>query len=398
MLTVQEPESRQEYGTAKGWRLFIYIFVPPLILLFLAVPIIMWGKNDAQLGFQIGLSALMLGFAGFLVYGLLETIKAKHIITTDKLIYEGILRRKELSLARIKGYRIDQNYTHILPLSSADPKIRIGYTSENYQELQNWLSNRYPDLDVLEKEQDTAKLLENDDLGRTPEEREARLANALRTAKCLNIAGGAVAGWLLVYPQPYKWAIAIGLVLPLLATIALWLHQGVIRLDEKRNSAYPSLAIAILGPSSSLLLRALLDFEILDYAPLWPQAATIAAGAALALFAGSREFIWHNDSRTGLLFSIVIYSALYGFAATTIYNCVFDEGEGTRYEAQVLSKHRTSGKHTTYYLHVSPWGPRSTAEDVTVSHDYYDEVQPSDTIQIHAGSGQLHIPWFMVLE
>jgi hypothetical protein len=397
MLTTQQPQVRQEYGTAKGWRLFIYIFMPPLILLFLAFPFLMWDKSPG-LGPVIGFAVVGVGMAVLSVCGLIEVIKAKHIITDDKLIYEGAFRRKELPLANIKGYRIDQHYTHIFPNTSTDPKIRIGYSSENYENLQRWFANRYPDLDTLEQEQEVAKLLQDDELGRTPSEREEALNKAKKAAQILNVMGGATALWLFMHPQPYQWAMIAGLIVPALATIVLWLHNGVIRLDERKNSAYPSLAIAVIGPTLSLLLRVLLDFDILAYAPLWPQAAAVACIAAIALSVGSRDFIFRNDSRVSLLFTVLISAALYGFAGTLSYNCAFDEGTATIHEVQVLDKHMSGGKTTTYYLKITPWGPRPNNEDVTVTQDYYEQVKAGDRVEIYAMPGRLGVPWFTVAE
>jgi hypothetical protein len=240
--------------------------------------------------------------------------------------------------------------------------------------------------------------LQDDELGRTSSEREEKLNKARKAAQILNTGGGATALWLFLHPQPYQWAIIAGLVVPILATIALWLHSGVIRLDEKRNSAYPSLAIAVIGPAASLLLRVLLDFDILDYTPLWPQAAAVAFVAVIALLIGSRDFIFRNDSLVSLLPTILIGAALYGFAGTLSYNCAFDEGTATRYEAKVLDKRMSGGKTTTYYLKVTPWGPHPTSEDVTITQDYYERVEAGDSVEIYAMPGRLGVPWFMVAE
>ncbi|UOQ72531.1 hypothetical protein [Hymenobacter cellulosilyticus] len=355
MLTTQPPEVRQEYGTAKGWRLFIYIIIPPLILGLLAVPFLLW-QDDDQLGLTIGVTVGAIGMALFLGYGLLETIQGRHIITADKLIYQGVLRRKELPLANIKGFRIDEHYTHIVPMSPADPKIRIGYTSEQYSAMQQWFAAHYPNLDVQEQQEAAARLLQEEDLGRTVEEREATLATASQVAKVANIAGGLVAAWLFLEPQPYQWAIAAGLALPLLATVLLWLHRGVIRPDEVKNSAYPSITVAFLMPALALVMRVLMDFELLSYAPLWPVAGTVAVLVALLLLVGSQPFIARNDSRASLLLSCIAYAAVYGFAAVISYNCTFDESQGATYDVQILDKHKSSGKTTTYYVKVSPWG------------------------------------------
>lgn len=292
---IQPADIQQAYGTAKGWRLLIYLLIPPLTLGFIALPFVLW-KDGQQLGLTLGITVVSLGMAALSLFGLVETAKARHIITVDKLIYQGAFRRKELLLRNLKGYRSDQQYTHFYSLDPADPKIRIGYTSKNYAGIQQWFAERYPDLDVLEREQAAASLLQDEHLGQTTDEREVTISQARRTAQVLNIAGGAVAAWLLLEPRPYQWAVATGLVVPLVAAIALWFHPRTLRPDERKNSAYPSVTIAILGPSAVLLLRTLLDFEILDYTPLWSQAGAVTLLFALILLSGSRYFLQHPDS------------------------------------------------------------------------------------------------------
>ena len=397
MLAPTQIETRQEYGTAFGWRLFIYLFMPPLIILFLAMPFLLW-KEGQHIGQAVGVGVVAVGMALSFLYGLAETIKARHIITADTLIYRGVLRRKKILLANLRGYRIDQQYTRFYSTNPADPEIRIGYTSEKYTAMQQWFADRYPNLDELEQEQATISLLADNRLGSTPEEREKHLVKARRTAKWLNSAGGIVAAWLLLQPQPYHWAIAAGLIVPVAAMAAVWFHPGVLRLDERKNSAYPSLVTAILMPSLLLLLRGLLDFEILDYGNLWLPAMVISVLLALAMLAGSRQFLLQQDSRLSLVLAALAYAVLYGYAATVIYNCAYDEGRATEYTVQVLTKHKSSSKTTTYYLKVCPWGPRATADDVTVSREYYQQAKTGDKIHIYQMPGKLHVPWFTVAE
>jgi hypothetical protein len=395
MLT-QQPEGQQEYGTAKGWRIFMYVLGVPLILVFLAMPFLFYEKGET--GLVVGVSVVALALAAFFGFCVLETSRAKHIITADKLIYAGALRRKELPLANIKGYRKDEQYTHLIPNNAHDPKIRIGYLSENYADIQAWFAARYPDLDSEDQQANAARLLRDETLGQTPAEREAQLSQARQMATALNVAGSVAGAWLFLEPRPYTWAILAGMLVPLLATSALWLYPGALRPDEKKNSADASVALAILLPTLLLLVRVVLDFEILDYSLLWPQAATVAGGLAVALLAASRHIILRKDSPISLCFLVLVYAALYGFAAISAYNCVFDHGPTSKYAVRVLSKHSSSGRATTYYLQVDPWGPRPAAADVAVSEEYYGQVKPGDTVRIYSRPGSLGIPWFTVAE
>lgn len=392
MSAIQTQETYRSYGTAKGWRIFIYLFAPLLILLFLSLPL--WMFEGEWTGTRLGFAVAAWAFGLFFCYCLYETIKGRHIFTADKLIYQGALRRKELPLAEIKGYRIDQQYTYIQPKTSASPKIRIGYTSEKYEEIQEWLAAHYPDLDQLEQKEAEAVILEDHNLGYNASAREENLTAARKTAKLLNGAGLAAGAWLFFLPKPYAWAIAAGLVVPLAAVAALFWHRNIIRPDEQKNSAYPSVAAALFAPAGVLLLRGILDFELLHYAPIWPIAGTVAALAGTVVLLGSREFLHQQKARLSVSLTVVAFALLYGYSSVMAVNCVFDEGQPARHRTKVLGKHSTSGKTTTYYLHVSPWGPRTEAEDITVSEEHYDQTQPGATISIYLLPGRLRVPWF----
>lgn len=394
--TLTQQQIYQEYGTAKGWRIFIYLFSPLLILLFFSAPF--WANFDEWDSARISLLCITWTFGLFFCYALYEVVKARHIITSDSFLYKGAFRQKQMLLADIKGYRTDQNYLYLVPKTPSATRIRIGYTSEDYNGLKQWFVDRYPDLDVQEQQQEEEILLQDHTLGRTTEEREEKLHKARRTAKVLNVASGTAAAWLFLQPQPYLWATTACLLLPLASIPLLWLHSGVLRPDEKKNSAYPSLALTLFIPSLVLMLRVLLDFEILNYDLLWPRAVTVAALFGLGLLVGSHDFVFQGPSRWSAGLAILAYAALYGFSATAAYNCAFDTGRPTAYEVKVLEKHYSSGKTTTYYLKVAPWGPRTEAEDVTVTEEYYAQTEPGTNVQIYLMPGNLQVPWFTVAE
>lgn len=399
ILSVTTTEIRpvhRSYGTARGWRIFIYLFGPLLIALFWSSPFWMpsgdW--NALRIGFTVGMGL----FGLFFVYCIYETAKGRHIITDTAFVYAGTLYRKELPLEAIKGFRTDQQYTHILPTSKAYPKIKIGYTSEGYEEIQQWLAEHYPNLDEQEQQQEEEALLEDHALGRTVAEREQTLTQARQVATWLNLAGMTTAGWLIFLPKPYETAFTAGLTLPLVAALALFWHRTALRPDEQKNSAYPSLAAALFMPSLGLLLRCLFDFELLAYAPVWRMAGLVAAGFGGLLLLSSQEFLRQPKSRWSAGLSVVAYALLYGYAGTVSVNCVFDEGPAKHYQATVLSKHYSSGKSTTYYLHVSPWGPRTTAEDITVTEEHYERATNGKPVHIYQMPGRLGIPWFTATE
>ncbi|RSK51162.1 hypothetical protein [Hymenobacter rigui] len=384
------------YGTAKGWRIFLYLLVPPLIVVMLILPFLM--TEEGWNGITIGFGILGWGLALFFVYGLVETYKARHIFSEQSIRYKGALRRKELPLEAVRGYRADDKYTYIVPVSNAYPSIRIGYTSEGYKEIQLWLAERFPNLDVQQQELEAQEILQDETLGRSVPEREEKLAQARQVARVLNTLAWAVAAWLFFYPKPYDVAVQASLGLPPVAALALLWYQGLLRADERKDSAYPALGSALFIPAVALMLRVLLDFELLDYSAAWQLAAAVAVLFGGVLAYGNRRFIKLPASRWGAVATVFFCALVYGYSAVVAINCVFDEATPRVYAANVISKHISSGKTTTYYLKVGAWGPRTAPEDVTVTEETYDQTMPGDSVRVYQFPGRLAMPWFTVSE
>ena len=388
------PTLHREYRTATGWRLVIYLLAPPLIVVFLATPFLLFSKSKS-VGVSVAFLLLMWGLAAFLLFGLLEARKAKFTITAHNLVYESLLGRKVIPLANLKGYRTDWQYTYFVSTNPADPKIKISYTTEDYANMQQWFADRFPELNQLEQAEEAAQVLIDPALGPTEEDRLTTVAQARQVARLLNTAGVVVAVWLL-HPQPYRWAVAASVAVPLLVIAALWQHPGTLRLDERGNSSYPSVLTALLLPAFALFGRAAFDFELESYAPFWPRVGAVAAGLAVLLM-GSRWRQGHlRHYQSAFVLAVVLYVFFFSVGATVLVNCVFDESSAAVYPARVVGKETSSSQTTTYYLKLSPWGPRTTSEIVTVGAAYYRQMRVGDSLHIYLRPGRLHVPWLEV--
>jgi len=49
-----------------------------------------------------------------------------------------------------------------------------------------------------------------------------------------------------------------------MAFMSLYIYRGLYQIDEKKNSAHPSIIYGIYLPSAELLIRAIMDYEILS--------------------------------------------------------------------------------------------------------------------------------------
>lgn len=387
-----------EYRIAKGWRIFLYVLVPPMMLLFLALPFVMMSDKNPWIGAAVGFTAMGLGAALFMGYVLLDTIRGRFIIGPREVRKVGAFKTKTLALNEIQGFRVDDKYVTIYPRENYLPTLRTSNTTERFQEIVQWLASRYPDLNRVDVEQATAALLADEALGDTPEARARALVSAKRVALGLNIAGVAVGIWLLFYPKPYEWIVAGALLVPVLAAGALWLLPHTVRIDQKKNSGYPSVLAAVFAPGLVLLLRSLFDFEIVSHAALWPVVGKVAAGTALVLAIGSRNFLFKQGSTASVGLTVVVLAALYGCGATLAVNAVYDESPAKTFTPQVTGKHINTGKTTTYYLTLQAWGPVATEENAQVSSAYYQQVQPGQSVTVALRPGRLGVPWFRVME
>ena len=95
-----------------------------------------------------------------------------------------------------------------------------------------------------------------------------------------------------------------------------------------------------------------------------------------------------------LLFTCFTYA--YAISAMIIINCRFDETEAQVFRAKILKKETSSGKSTEYNLDLSPWGPRTEHEKVSVGSKAYARASVGDTVEVYLYKGRLHAKWFQV--
>jgi hypothetical protein len=83
-----------------------------------------------------------------------------------------------------------------------------------------------------------------------------------------------------------------------------------------------------------------------------------------------------------LLASVLLFPAL-GYVGYESANSLLDGGEARSYVLPVVGKYRSTGKHTSYYVDVSPWRPGQ--------HDHRFEVSPSTYSRAQQGRTQARL-------
>lgn len=389
----------QEYRTAKGWAILIYISAPLLIILFgylLFLPFI--GDGDNSLTVAIILVPVSIAMIVFMIIGLIDTMKGRTVIDEDKISVLTSLSKRELRFEEIKGFRVDDNYIHIESATPGKKNLKISIYVGRSDEIIQWLSEYYPDLDILSIEEEQQEILNNEKHGHTTEEREAKLRVTRRKTKILNFTGVIVAAWTTFWPEPYDLAVLSSMAIPIIALITLKFADGLIKFDENYATAYPSLGISFLFPTLAIILRAILDYNIYDYSKVWVLTAPVTIVFLATLFFRNREFQFKQakDYFIVLVLTLLIFG--YGFGSVIMLNCYYDNSESEVYSAKIINKRISSGSTTTYYLKLSEWRNQTEPDEVTVSEELYNQLEKDDEVSVYYQKGQFEIPWFFVTD
>lgn len=348
-------------------------------------------------GFSLSLLLVMVTFVLFGLCLLSAVWRSRVVLTADAIEVHGVFTVRRLARADIGGRRLlrvnyGQTVTQLLPNAAGLKTLK--FSSSGMQRdgvLDAWIA-ALPDLDAKEAADSAAEVAADPELGQTPQERLGRLAGAKKTAYAVNAITMALALWGYVYPRPYGPVLLALAVLPWGAVALVAKSAGLYRIDTRRNDVRPAVAVAIFAPGFVLLLRATMDVGVLD----WQRALCYGALTAAVLCWAALLSDPAARARRASALTLVALTCAYGYGAVVLANSALDHAPGDRYRVPVLARHMSGGRSTSYYLTLSPWGPRELPKDVSVPHALYLRAAPGKTVCIHRGPGALGISWYVV--
>jgi hypothetical protein len=384
-----------EFRISKGWRVFAYIFLPILGLLFIYLGLISFIEPSSTTS-KIVFPIICLGGLVLLYFGFLDIHRTKITITKDRILKTGALKTKELLLTDAKGYIVENKQTVILPEYSVDNKIKISEYMESRGEIDIWLKENLVNLDEKEIEAEEQQILIDEELGGSKDERLLKLEKARKVCRIVNGGATILMLWVMIKPEPYELVISIAILYPLLVLVVLYLFKGFIRLDEKQKTAYPNLSSALVLPALGLALRALLDFNLLSYKPIWIPIIIVTGILSFVFITVMKRFLEKEENRMSKVFYIIGFMAVYSYGAVVLSNCLYDNSTTIVYTSEVLDKHTSGSKHTSYYLTLRSWGPVNENEDTDVGSRFYIAVEKGDIVSVYLKKGRLGIPWYYV--
>lgn len=382
------------YRPTRGYRLFL----GGLGLLALAggvavaVAVLRDPKAPPAMAFAIGGGFALLG--AFLIASLVRERVA--LFEDGSLEFSELFRgRTRLRPAEIAGLRTLSHqgvtYAFFHFRDQARKPFKVGLICERDEHFDRWLA-ALPDLDATERAAAEEAILTDPALGGDPAERERALARARLLARLLSGAAWAAVAWGWFRPRPYAAVVATLAVIPVLALALLFAKRGLVGVDERRTDPRPSVLVPFLLPGLVLMLRAMLDFHVVDDGVLLARAAPLALALAPLLLVGDPEL----RRRWFMLPLALLMAAPLAWGAVAQANVLLDEAPPRRHRVRVTEKHVSSGKVTTWKVTLAPFGSVSSEEDCDVRRTDYDAIEVGGDACVALRPGRLGARWLTV--
>ena len=386
-----------EYRIAKGWRITGCIVGAALIITGIGFmgDALIDSNNKGRLAFAI--IGILMALGGWLL--IRSCINTKLTIEDDSITMQTGFGTRTLLLNEIKGYRrVEKQGLMLVPETEGSKPLKISDSLQQTKEIEAWLQSKYPDLDAVDYAEETNAILADETFGSSEEERQATLQSARQIAQVGNAVAFVTLFWTIIYPKPYELCILLLLLLPFVAFYITWKFKGLMRMDEIKKSAYPSVVSLILLPCLGLCIRALIDYNIYDHHNVWQPVIVIGVViTAVAAWLCNKALQLAKNRMLLNIGGLIIFFA-YAYGATILMNGYQDTSKAQEYKVNVTGKHFTSGKSTTYYLELESWGKFTTGESFSVPHDLYNRVKEGDTVRVLLKQGKLNIPWFWITD
>lgn len=376
--------------------IIMLVLCPLLILLFCWLPFNFANEhavNNSSRGLAWLIPAICLPMILLLLYGMLDAVKGRFVIDTHSLYSQHPFSYRELPFNQIEGYKVNDKYIIILPVSKELKKIRVSKQYKNSKEIIEWLSTRYVDLDLVNSQKQYQEIMTNDDFGFTPVERHQKLKQAKSLAWMLNAAGVLVGGWIYFFPKPYELAVGVAIIFPLVTGLLLRKYQGLLRMDMEEKSAYAKLNFAFLGPAFGLGLGAIVDYNITDHSNIWLPAVVITGLLAAIVMYGKKYFSIRSNVDYFVMFLITVFFFGYGYGTAVAINCGFDRSVPETQETTILKKRSSGTKSRSWYLQLEMPQMENGYQELQVSNEFYRTVHQDEKVSLEYRPGLLGARW-----
>lgn len=388
MTGAGQPETYRIKLGAAMWRDFntslAVLLTLPVLLMFAFL-----GEGSGARGLSLLIAIAVLAFAVTYFGGASRTVR----LWPDRLnVSDIVLAPREILRSDIVGYRkrrVARGPAILVELRQPRRSVRL-WQAEAGDSLEQWFDG-IPDLDAVEHEAAERELLSDPTLGATEAERRQTLERWRNGVKAANLAGGGLGFLLLLWDYPPAVLIGLGALCPLIALGVAIAARGAVTLSVTVDTARPNVA-GLLLPGLAIGFRGAMDLHTLDLTRLLEVGAVLAIPVAAAIFLADRRGYGVPRAATVLAFGAFAY----GWGLSAEGDAKLDAAPVPAHRVQVLDKHRSGSRHTTYHLTLSRWGPFPDGQSVEVERDLYYSVDAGQGICASLHPGAFGGRWYEV--
>jgi len=339
-------------------------------------------------GTLLFLTLLGLGMTLGSLYAILWSFRFQVEVESGFMRVRGVFGEREIPFGDIQGYGIIPGRSVTFYGAGSRKILSFFLVLENQDKFLQWARHQFKDAVTEAADKEWNGAMADERLGADEAERKDTLNRARQLVNGLGIVTFGVGIWSLLNPHPYSLVMGVLMFLPVVTLLAVLFSRGAIRFNTRKNGTYASADFSLIAVWF-LALRALIDWDVLDWAHFWLPFAAIT----LALFTPLMVFSESARSKGLTLFTALFYFAIYGAGATLELNGILDPSLPATYESHVVGKRISHGKSTSYYLTLAPWGPVPETKDYRVSRSSYQQHETGDRVSVDLREGALHIPY-----
>ncbi len=378
---------RREYRV-KAWYRSLFLILGALAI---SGGIVMCGftLKGANTALSVVMTAVFLFFGIYLVA---LAMRSRVVIQDNRIEIRGAFTDHFAEVHEITGFRTvssrNGQYTQFY-LNNGRRTLTLPNHFEKDAAFDAWMQ-KIPDLDKRDRDRLLAKISQEEDLGATPQDRLAALAQAKTYGIfALVIAFAAAIAANFGIPALYMpFSVALALV-PI--GLALLMHRSPLLYTVFRRKDDPraELLYALIVASFGLLIRA----RGVHFVSLQPIGIVIAF-FTLAFIAAFYHSFFESPSPARTFFALLLFGMLSSYGIVVVGDAVGDESTPQRFVVHVIGKHYTTGRSRSYYLELEPWGPMHQPNSLGVSKTLYDKSSPGDPVCLDLRTGRLNAAWY----
>jgi hypothetical protein len=339
----------------------------------------------------IGIPIALL-FLAIDAYLIAYSVRSRIIIDGSRITVRTALSEKTAERSEIVGYRTvtTRNGTYQqLYLRGGRGSINISQSFSTDDDLRAWFA-QITDLDERDKQKLLDDIAHEPELGATPEERLAALATAKTWnvfAIIIAVCAAAALNW---GPAPIQLPAAILLALaPLVAVFMVQRSPLLYAIFKQKTDPRAELSFVFFVSAFGLVFSNRGLHFVSDQSIL-----AIAGGIAIVLFAAIYVSTRNVFSVQGRLIALLLVAGFYGYGLASVADTLPDQSKPEHFAAQVVSKHISRGRSTTYYLDLEPWGPVQHPNRISVSSAIYGQTVEGGQMCLELHTGALYVSWY----